>query len=154
MPDFQDLLNMKTTDAVKPPPMPSGTYRVLIDGNEMVKSRDKGTPGCQINFSGFDPMANVDQDRWQDYLSSPAIDKGKITRQETFWLTTKSAYRLKEFCLKAIRHDEEKDGLYESTMGKLIADAMKQTILAEVVQSVSRTSGDVFNEITGYAMDE
>jgi len=153
-PDFNDLLNMNASDAVKPPPMPSGNYRCLIKDNEMVKSREKQTPGCTITFTGWDPLADVDDDKWQAYLANPAIDPKKISRQETFWLTSKSMYRLKEFCLKAIKHDEDKEGTYEGTMGKLVADAMKEQVIVTLAQSVSRSSGDVFNEITGYAMDE
>ena len=60
---------------------------------------------------------------------------------------------LKEFCLKCIGW-KKKPEEYKGPMGKLIADATGQTVIATVGQAVSRTSGAVYNEITGYAIDE
>jgi hypothetical protein len=145
--DFEELLNFEAANAVKPPPMPNGTYRVLVDANEMVKSQNKGTPGVMFTLTGFEPQASVDVDKWQEYLASPAIDPNKISRQETFYLTPKAMWRLKDFCVKAGAKDT-------GPMKQLIADAMKQTILVEIEQSVSQDGETVYNNVRSYAAVE
>lgn len=151
--DFQELLDTDASEMVKPPPKPSGEYRLLVKDQELIKSRDKGTPGVQFTFTKWEPMATVDVDKWKQYCDSPAIDPDKLSEQEVFWWTKKSGYRLKEFCLKCIGYDGDPND-YKGPMGKLIADAVGQTIIATVVQQVSRNTGAVYNEITGYAKDE
>ena len=95
----------------------------------------------------------MDVDKWQEYCASPAIDVEKLSDQEVFWWTQKSGYRLKEFCLKCIGWEGEPND-YKGPMGKLIADATGQLVIATVGQSVSRSSGAIYNEITGYAKNE
>jgi len=151
--DFQELLDTDASEMVKPPAKPSGNYRVTVQEQELVKSQNKGTPGVQFTFTDWEPMADVDVDKWREYCSSPAIEADKISEQETFWWTKKSGYRLKEFCLKCIGYDGDPND-YKGPMGKLIADATGQRVICTVGQSVSRTSGAIFNEITGYAKSE
>jgi len=151
--DFQDLLDLDASDVVRPPAKPSGDYRVLVKDQELIKSRDKGTPGVQFTFTDWEPMSNVDVDKWQEYLDSPAIDADKIAEQEVFWWTKKSGYRLKEFCLKCIGYTGKPEE-YKGPMGKLIADATGQQVIVTTTQSVARTTGTVYSEISGYAINE
>ena len=145
--DFEQLLDMDAENAVKAPPMPGGTDRALVSENETVTSSQKGTPGIKFTFRGLDPMSDVDVDRWQAYLESPVINKEDINLSDTFYLTPKAMFRLKDFCLACGTGEAGK-------MGKLVADAMKQTVLIEVKQSVSRDGKNVYSEIVGYTEDK
>ena len=71
--DWNDLLTMPAEDAIKPPPVPKGTYRGYIESQEQVKSRDKGTPGVQFNFTKLDPQADVSPEAWREYKEHPTI---------------------------------------------------------------------------------
>jgi hypothetical protein len=145
--DFQEILNMPAEDAVRPPAKPAGTYRVLIKENEMIKSRDKQTPGVKFTFTDWQPTADVDVDKWQEYLKSPVVDEDTISMQDTFYLTKKAMYRLKDFCLAAGTGDT-------GPMGKLVGDTLQQRVLVKVSQSVAKDGVTVYNNIDGYAKDE
>lgn len=145
-PDFQDLLSMDASEAVRPPAMPSGTYRALVSKDEPIKSSIKGTPGIQVTFTQFEPMAGVDPEKWQEYLASPVIDGNNISMSDKFWLSKKAMFMLKEFCQKC--------GAQDGPLGKMLADSRQNTVLIEVGQTVGGRDGQtVFNEIRSYAAD-
>ena len=143
--DFQELLNMDAENAVRPPAMPSGTYKCRVKQQQGVKSRDKGTPGIQFDFTDWEPQADVDVDRWQEFCSSPVINPTTLTKSETFWLTPPAMWRLKEFCVAC---GTAKNG----PMGKLVADAVGQSVLVSVTQTVGQDGQSVYNNLGGYAM--
>jgi len=147
--DFQELLNMKAGDAVRPPAKPSGTYRVLVKENQMTKSPQKGTPGVKFTFTDWSPTADVDVDAWEVYLKSPVVDEDTITMEDTFYLTKKAMFLLKEFCKACGAEGDD-----STPMGKLVADAMQQRVLIKVSQSVGKDGVSVYNNIDGYAKDE
>ncbi len=142
--DFTELLEFDSEMAVKPPPMPAGTYRCLVKKHDLVISDRKKTKGVAFTLTDWDPMSDVDSDQWKAYCESPVIDSKLIERQESFWLTKKAMYRCKEFCVAA---GAEPVG----TMGKLIADACGNTILAVVVQTVD--GANVYNEVQSFSPD-
>lgn len=144
--DFTELLETNAEDAVRPPPQPSGTYRVLLSEAEQVRSREKKTPGIQFTLTNWEPLPDVDADRWQEYIAHPMIEANKISRIHTFWLTKKSLYRLKEFCVLA-----GSDG--EGQMGKLVADVKGNTVLCKLVQTVGERD-TIYNEIQDFVTDE
>ncbi len=142
--DFTALLNMDAENAVRPPAMPSGTYLCLIEAQEAVLSQKKNTPGIQFTLTRFEPQADVDTDKWQEYCSSPVIDPQRVSRNETFWLTPTAMWRLKDFCVKAGAQPT-------GPMGKLVSDAIGQQVLASVSQTVGSDGESVYNNIDGFA---
>lgn len=144
--DWNDLLSMPAESAVKPPPVPKGAYRVLIESHEQVKSRDKGTPGVQFNYTKLDPQADVNAEQWVEYLAHPAIQGTDPKMNDTFWLSKKAMYRLREFCEKA---GAKPDGM----MAKMVADATGSTIVLSVNHRVASDGETVYAEISGYAID-
>jgi hypothetical protein len=143
-PDFSELLNFDSEMAIKPPPQPSGTYRVLVKSFDQVISDKKKTKGIAFKLTDWEPMADVDTDQWKEFCDSPVIDPNAIERTETFWLTKKAMYRCKDFCVLC---GAEPAG----PMGKLIADACGNTVLAVLVQTVD--GENVYNEIQSFAVD-
>ena len=148
LPDFEALLNMDAEQAVRPPAMPPGTYRAIVGSQESVISPKKNSPGVMFTFKNFQPQADVDVQAWEEYLSSPVIEASEITMTDTFWMSKKSMFFLKQFCIAC-----GSDG--EGKMKKLVADAMGQSVLITVAQAVSQRDGvSVYNTIQGYAKDE
>jgi len=145
--EWQELLDMDATKAVRPPPLPKGTYRVLIQGQEQVKSEKKGTPGVRFIFTQLDPRPDVSPEKWMEYLKHPAIEGEKPQLDDTFWLSKKAVYRLREFCEKA-------GAKPEGTLAKMVVDSVNQTILVSIEQRVAKDGQTVFSEISGYAADK
>ncbi len=151
-PDFIDLLSMDAADAVRPPAMPGGTYRALVRESESVKARDpeKPTPGIKFKLTNFDPLADVDVDAWEAYKAHPTVDPDNIAisnNDTTFWTTRKAMFMLKDFCI-ACGSDET------GQMSKLVSQAMQQTVLVQITQSVSKDGKGVYNNIAGFKKDE
>jgi hypothetical protein len=144
--DFTSLLETNAEDAVRPPPQPSGTYRVLIHKANQVRSGVKKTPGIEFELTNWDPLSDVDSDAWAAYREHPMIDADKISRMETFWMSKKSLYRLKDFCILAGSNGE-------GQMGKLVADIVGNTVLAKLVQTPGE--GDaIYNEVQEFVADD
>lgn len=141
---FEDLLNSDAADAVRPPPRPGGTYLVTVKSSEQVKSSRKGTPGVEFTFTDFEPQGDVDADTWEQYLESPVIDVKMDSMTDTFWITPKSKYMLKEFCEACGSSPEGR------TLGQMVEDVMGAKVLATVKQTVGDRS--VFANIEGYAL--
>ena len=146
--DWNELLDMDSEAAVKPPPLPKGHYRALIEEYKMVKSSQKQTPGVEFTFTQLDPQSDVDPEKWQEFSQSPAIIAAGAARTDTFWLTQKSMYRLKDFCETAGVVPEGKK------MRQLVAETKGNTILIQVGHEVSQKDGQtVFDTIQGFAKD-
>ncbi len=145
--NWDALLDTDAESAVRPPPVPTGTYRAYISGAEQVKSQNKGTPGIEFTFSKLEPAADVDPQQWEDFRTHKAIAGSDVSRTETFWLSAKAMFRLREFCEKA---GAKADG----TMKKMVNDAVGATILVVIEHTVSKRDGEtVYDNITGFAAD-
>jgi hypothetical protein len=145
--DWNDLLTMPAEQAIKPPPIPKGTYRGYIESQEQVKSRDKGTPGIQFNFTKLDPQADVNAEQWREYLDHPAIAGAEPKLSDTFWLSRKAMYRLRDFCEIA---GAKPDGM----MAKMVSDAVGSLVLLTINNKVASDGETVYAEIGGYAIVE
>lgn len=146
-PDFESLMDMDASEAVRPPPIPRGTYRVLIATNTLVESSKKKTPGIEFTFTGFEPQSDVDVDKWKEYLASPAVVRENIRRTETFWVTSGAMWRLKEFC-------ELTGAQPKGPVKKMVQDAMQQAILIKIGHTVGQDGQTVYNENKGFAKAE
>lgn len=144
--DFTDLLNMNAEDAVRPPARPSGTYRATLKSSADTISSKKRTRGLEMTFSDLEPMSDVDSAAWEAYIASPAVKPEEDTMSDSFWLTSKSLYRLREFC--------EACGVSPAgkTIIQMVADAVGERVLLTVQQNVGEKG--TYAQITGYAKDE
>lgn len=144
--DFQDLLNTNAEDAVRPPARPGGTYRATLKSSADTISTKKRTKGLEMTFSDLEPLGDVDQDAWKEYCNSPAVKPEEDTMSDSFWITSKSLYRLREFC--------EACGVTPAgkTILQMVADSVGERLLLTVQQNVGERS--TFSQITGYAQDE
>ncbi|MGW8177686.1 MAG: hypothetical protein ACWGQW_02660 [bacterium] len=144
--DFSDLLNTSAEDAVRPPARPGGTYRATFKSSADTISSKKRTKGLEFTFSDLEPLSDVDQAAWDNYVSSPAVKPEEDTMTDTFWITQKSLYRIREFC-EACGVDPK-----GKTLIQMVADALGERVLLTVQQTVGEKG--TFSNITGYAKDE
>ena len=90
-PSFTALLKTPAEEAVKPPPLPVGTYQATIVGFLFDKSRNKKTPFVRFEWAIQAPGEDVTLEdlegvKWQ----------GKKLSQD-FYITSDAVYRLKDF---------------------------------------------------------
>ena len=144
--DFSDLLNTSAEDAVRPPARPGGTYRGTFKSSADTISRQKRTKGMEMTFVDLEPLADVDSAAYEKYISSPAVKPEEDVMTDTFWITQKSLYRIREFCEACGGSPEGK------TILQMVGDAIGERVLLTVQQNVGEKG--TFSNITGYAKDE
>ncbi len=144
--DFSDLLNTSAEEVVRPPARPGGTYRGTFKSSADTISSKKRTNGLEFTFSDMEPLSDVDQAAWENYVSSPAVKPEEDTMSDSFWITTKSLYRIKEFC--------EACGVNAAgkTIIQMVGDAIGERVLLTVQQTVGEKG--TYSNITGYAKDD
>ena len=144
--NYEDLLNTQAEDAVRPPARPGGTYLATLKSSEDTISSKKRTKGLEMTFSDLEPQADVDQTLYEAYASSPMIKPEEDTMTDSFWITAKSLYRIRELCEAC---GVSPDG---KTVLQMVADAVGERLLLTVQQTVGDKG--VYSNITGYALDE
>jgi len=144
--DYEDLLNTNAEDAVRPPARPGGTYLCTLKSAEDTVSSKKRTKGLEMTFSDLEPQADVDSGAWDEYCAAPMIKADEETMSESFWITAKSLYRIKELCECCGIDPKGK------TVLQMVADATGERLLITVQQTV--TEKGVYANITGFAKDE
>ncbi len=144
--NFSDLLNTAAEDAVRPPARPGGTYRSTFKSSADTISSKKRTKGLEFTFSDLEPLSDVDSAAWENYTSSPAVKPEEDVMSDSFWITTKALYRIREFC-EACGVDPK-----GKTIIQMVGEAVGERVLLTVQQSVGEKG--TFSNITGYAKDE
>ena len=144
--DFSDLLSTNAEDAVRPPPRPGGTYRATLKSGSDVTSSKKHTKGLEMTYSDLEPMNDVNSDAWNEYASSPMIKPETDVMTDSFWITPKSLYRIRELC--------ECCGVDAAgkTVLQMLGDAMGNRLLITVQQVVGDKG--TYSNITGYGKEE
>lgn len=144
--DFADLLQTNAEDAVRPPPRPGGTYRATLKSSADTVSKQKRTKGLEMTFADLEPLSDVDSARWDEYVGSPMIKPEEDVMTDSFWITPKSLYRIRELC--------ECCGVDPAgkTVLQMLADAMGERLLITVQQVVGEKG--TYSNITGYAKDD
>jgi hypothetical protein len=144
--DFSDLLNTSAEDAVRPPARPGGTYRSTFKSSADTISSKKRTKGLEFTFADLEPLSDVDQGAWEHYVASPAVKPEEDVMTDTFWITQKSLYRIREFC------EACGVGADGKTIIQMVGDALGERVLLTVQQNMGEKG--TFSNITGYAKDE
>lgn len=97
-PNFSSVLDQPTEAIEKPKPLPAGSYITAIQGMpRQDKSTKKGTDYVEFTHKILQALDDVDQ---EDLATVGGITDKVITN--TFYLTEKSAYRLKEFLIDSL----------------------------------------------------
>ncbi len=114
--------------------------------SEDVTSSKKRTKGLEMTFSDLEPQSDVNSDSYDEYASSPMIKPETDVMSDSFWVTPKSLYRIRELCECCGVSPEGK------TVLQMVADAMGERLLITVQQTVGEKG--TYSNITGYAKNE
>jgi hypothetical protein len=145
MSTFEEIASRPTSE-IKPPPLfPVGTYLVGIIGvPELVKSTQKQTDGVAFKYKFFQARDDVDRDSLSSALAEANM---KITDHEmtdTFWVTEKSAFMLKQFLTDVL-------DIPESTLKQMWTEAAGKQLLVHIRHRPRQDGTGLFAEIDSRA---
>lgn len=139
MVDFAALLNKKTEDATRPPPLPAGEYLLQVGKYQFDESDKKKTPYAEFEINVLQPGADVDPNGLQ------GVDLTKKKLRLTFYLTDDAFWRLRKFI---------EETLVINGSGRTFNQCMPETVskqfIGVVSQVPSQKPGDdsIYNEIS------
>lgn len=140
--DFSNLLSQPMDNIKKPPVKPAGTYHATIAEHKFGKSAKKGTPFVQFDFTGVQPGEDVDPEQLKDEDGAP-IDLSKWKPNIQFYLTTDSAFRLKDF-IESLKIPSKGRSLNET-----IPETRGLPVLLTVSMKATETGEAFFNRVEG-----
>jgi hypothetical protein len=132
MANFQDILN-RPADEIKPPvTLPMGSYHTVIVGlPEQGQSSKKKTDYLKFQHKIIAPFDDVDPESIKEFEADGETIAGQ-TVDNTFYITDKSAFMLKQFV--------ENCGIDLS--GKSLAEALDELPNAEVIIHIKHESSE------------
>lgn len=143
MPNFEEIANLPV-DQIKPPALlPVGTYLVSIIGiPELVKSSQKQTDGVAFKYKFFQARDDVDRDALSESLADRTLTDCEMT--DTFWVTDKSAFMLKQFLTDVLE-------VPESTLKQMWTEASGKQLLVHIRHRPRQDGSGLFAEIDSRA---
>jgi hypothetical protein len=143
VPNFEEIANAPV-DQIKPPALlPVGTYLVSIIGiPELVKSSQKQTDGVAFKYKFFQPRDDVDRDALSESLADRTLTDCEMT--DTFWVTDKSAFMLKQFLTDVLE-------VPESTLKQMWTEASGKQLLVHIRHRPRQDGSGLFAEIDSRA---
>ena len=141
---FDDLLVAPVTKFERPPVVPSGTWKLIVEGFEQTESSVKKTPGVQFTFGLVEPGGDVDPAKLDVFRKK--VDLGKRKLKDSFWFTDNAMFMLREFFEKA------GVAVTNKNFKQCLQDSKGKVIKAYVSETPSKKKGDksVFNQIESY----
>jgi hypothetical protein len=149
MPTFEEIANMPAADIKPPPLLPPGTYLVGIIGiPELVKSTQKQTDGVAFKLKFFQARDDVDRTALAATLEGGGRALTDCEMTDTFWVTDKSAFMLKNFLVDAVGID---DGKGKKPLKQMWTEAAGQQFLAHIRHRPRTDGTGLFAEIDSRA---
>lgn len=143
MPNFEEIANTPVDQIKAPPLLPVGTYLVSIIGiPELVKSSQKQTDGVAFKYKFFQARDDVDRDALQQSLEDRTLTDCEMT--DTFWVTDKSAFMLKQFLTDVLE-------VPESTLKQMWTEASGKQLLVHIRHRPRQDGSGLFAEIDSRA---
>lgn len=136
-PNFGAILDKPTAEVNRPPAFPQGSYIAVIQGLPTFgKSTKKQTEFVEFAIRPLQALDDVDEDALKEF--GPL---GESTMKLTFYLTEKSAYRLKEFLINDLGLEDE------GTMRTMIDATPGQQCVIHVKHQASDDGKSVYANI-------
>ena len=147
MPTFEELANAPVADIKPPPLLPVGTYLVGITGiPELVKSSQKQTDGVAFKLKFFQARDDVDRDALREALDDRTLTDIEMT--DTFWVTDKSAFMLKQFLVDVVGIEDEGG---RKSLKQMWTESAGQQFLAHIRHRPRQDGSGLFAEIDSRA---
>jgi hypothetical protein len=138
---FEEIGNMSITDIPDPPLLPIGTYLVVITAQPEVRDAATGNKGWKFPLCFLQARDDVDM---QDLATALAASQSKLTDvkiDDTFWVTEKSAYLLRNFFMNVL-------GFTSGTINQCVAESYGKQYLATLRHTMRRDGTGLIAEIT------
>ena len=138
MVDFAALLNKKTEDATRPPPLPAGEYLLQVGKYQFDESDKKKTPYVEFEINILGAGGDVDPTLLQ------GIDLTKRKLRRTFYLTDDAFWRLRKFIEETLIINGQ-----GRTFNQCLPETVSKQFIGNISQIPSQRPGDdsIFNEI-------
>jgi hypothetical protein len=141
MPNFEEIGNMPIADIPDPPLLPVGTYLVTIIGIPEIREASTGNKGWKFPLRILQARDDVDM---QDLATALAPSQSKLTDvalEDTFWVTEKSAYLLRNFLMNCL-------GCTTGTLSQCVTESYGKQYLATLRHTMRRDGTGLIAEIT------
>lgn len=147
MATFEELANTPSADIKPPPLLPPGTYLVGIMGvPELVKSSEKQTDGVAFKLKFFQARDDVDRDALTAALEDRTLTDVEMT--DTFWVTDKSAFMLKQFLVDVVGIDDQGG---RASLKQMWTESAGQQFLAHIRHRPRKDGSGLYAEIDSRA---
>lgn len=134
---FGAILDKPSNEIERPKPLPVGSYLCVIAGlPKMDKSTKKQTEYVEFTANILQALDDVDKEE----LDAVGGIQGKQVTL-TFYLTEKSAYRLKEFMIEDLQIDEM------DTLRPMLDQTQGRQFVANIVHEPSNDGKTVFSNV-------
>ena len=140
-PNFGAILDKPTAEVNRPPAFPQGSYVAVVQGlPKFDKSSKKQTEYVEFEMKPLQALDDVDEEALKAF--GPL---GESTLRLTFYLTEKSAYRLKEFIINDLQIEEQE------TLRPMIDETPGQQCVIHVKHTASDDGKGVYANISSTA---
>lgn len=135
--NFGAILDKPSNEIERPKPLPVGSYHCVIASlPKMDKSTKKGTEYVEFTANILAALEDVDKEALEQV---GGIQGKQITT--TYYLTEKSAYRLKEFLINDLQIDEM------ATLRPMLDQTNGRQFIAHIVHTPSQDGQAVFANV-------
>ena len=146
MPNFEEILNKKSSDVKPPVAYPLGTYHCLVDGPpEPGKSSQKQTDFLRYKLKILAAMGDVD--------AAAAAEQqivGKIINHEIY-VTENSDWRLKEFLIEHLGIDPQEGTPEEKSLKQMVGESPGHQVLCKLKHEISQDGKRIFHRVESTA---
>jgi hypothetical protein len=138
---FQEVLDKRSADIKPLPPIPQGEYHAVVKGHPSFNPVGANqTPAVNFTLTGFRPYSHIEP--------AALAECGDLAEREltlTLFLTDAALLRLKRF-LDHLGIDEG-----DRTLRERIADAPNRAVIVTITHTMSKTSNQIFANISSTA---
>jgi hypothetical protein len=136
-PNFGAILDRPSSEIERPKPLPVGHYLTVTQGlPRFDKSTKKQTEFAEFTLKFLQPLDDVDPEELKTF--GELTDK---TMTHTFYLTEKSAYRLKEFMVEDLGIEEA------DTLRAMIDETPNRQVVVQIKHTPSDDGKSMYANI-------
>lgn len=145
MPTFDELMSKPADEIKAPPSLPVGTYLAGIIGiPENVKSTQKQTDGVAFKYKFYQAREDVDREALAAVLAESGQNLNDCEMTDTFWVTERSAFMLKNFLVDMLE-------IPETTMRQMLAEVPGKQLLIHIRHRPRQDGSGLYAEIDSRA---
>ena len=143
-PNFGSILDKPTSEIERPPTLPQGSYLCVVHGlPRFDKSTKKQTEFAEFTLRVLQAGEDVEEEALKEF--GPL---GETSIKHTFYLTEKSAYRLKEFLINDLLIEDT------GTLREMIDETPGKQVMISIKHQASDDGKSVYANVASTAPAE